>query len=152
MSSSFQWALLPAVLVVFGAGVAVAKPHHARTTLSASAGVPATGKIDATLNLATPKKSERSRLRLSVGHLPKLEPITLSILTPGTGGGPPDLDQLAGPYTASKRGKLRVDWDTKDGGALPLGLTLDELSTRTLQVRDSDGQLLLVGVFPAVVR
>ena len=154
-----SWLTVTAVVgVVLAAGVLAhdasagkrkAKPSRAKTKLVPAADAGAKGKVDVKFWPETPKRAERSRLRF---RLSKLEPGGDYMLwmddprTPSTELAPATFPAVP----ADPKGRLVLDYDTREGDAFPFQSDLEALGGRTVHVRGESGASVLVGTVPSL--
>jgi hypothetical protein len=113
------------------------------------AGVKANARLDVKHFPAKAARPERSWFRVKARHLDGLTTYTLWADDPSTA--PADLVQFDS-FTTKKKGNFNYTQDTKHGGELPFGATLDELAGRPVEVRNAAGTTtVLEGTIPTTL-
>jgi hypothetical protein len=150
---------LTVAVVTFGAGAALAggagRPTHAKgdlaipTTPVAGPDADARGVVEWKHFPVVGKRAERSWLRFRLGRLDGADN-TLWMDDPST----PETDLVQVTTLTAVEGDngfhLNYRIDTKHGGVLPFGATLDALVGMAIEIRDASGATVLAGAVPAV--
>ncbi len=140
-----------AAVLALGLGVALAATRMDKEDLAAAELSPspdAYGRLTAKYYPAHGKAEERSWLRLQAWKLEKKADYRMFVDDPTVDG--EDFQPFGDAITTRGKGNINSRVDTKKGGALPFGKTLDELGGASFQLRDSEDAVVLVGLLPTL--
>lgn len=140
-----------AAVLALGLGAAFAATRMAKGDLAAAELSPspdAYGRLTAKHYPPHGKAAERSWLRLQAWKLEKKADYRMFVDDPTVEG--EDFQPFGDAITTRGNGNINARVDTKKGGALPFGKTLDELGGASFQLRDSADAVVLVGLLPTL--
>lgn len=145
-------ALVAAAALCLVAAVAVAaQARHAREDLvnaGATDTPDARGRLTVKDYAAVGNRPARSWVRLQCWKLERGVDVTMFVDDPTVEG--EDYQPWGDTITPRGNGNVNTRLDTKGGATLPFGKTADELAGALFQLRDSEGTVVLTGVFPTL--
>ncbi len=138
-------------LLVAGALAGAGSPRQGREDLvspEGSATPDAYGRLTVKDYPAVGNRPARDWVRLQAWKLERGEDFTMVLDDPTVLGD--DFQAWGDSIAARGNGNINFRVDTKKGGSLPFGKTADELAGAQFQLRDSEGVVVLAGLFPTL--